>query len=897
MRDNSALGSRIPALRLHSVVSRVATWVRPADDACELPLVHRLAIVYLMLPMVIWLAGWFEWWLGIPAALLLAAAVWQALCGSWRPSFTVAAVGVAAAAACWVMLTPAGGVFDIDLPDWTEHQTTLLDLVRYPWPTFLHDPFRVYVPEEVHSFPLLRYYLGYYMTPGLAGHWLGPSVLNWAVPLWTWLGVALILRMFTRERRGWGAAIAVLIFVFFSGMDIMRVILTEGWTWFDPSIEWDGLPGIVVGVDHIEWLGLWDVYMQYTSNMTALMWSPQHFIPAGLYVFLILQLRGHRRFLAVSGVLLAAAPFWSTFVAVGLLPLIAALLWKNGIRTFLRWPNLMLAVPLAALTALYLTSGQTDFPREWIWERYEWSLLARWAPMFYLSEFLLLTALLWVLRPNLRREPFFIACAATLILLPLYHYGLDNTLALRASLPSLLLLCWYCTETISEHGRTKTHTRRGKKYSLGIACMAVILAIGSVTALVDLARATNNDSWLRYDVRYADSGYTTLLLGQQQNRENTAYDIPNTLRLLLDEDDIHPIHERRGELLAQSTFDVYLEENHLVLVKDDCKEDEPRRFFLYTIPANQDDLPVETRALGLDYSEFSRSMRFLRTESRPTSAGTCVVRLPMPQYAVAGFRVGQWAQDGSMGWEASDNFDVQAGPLYRSLTSGEPIIRSHFDVYLSENRLVYVKEPCAWADTEHRFFLHVSPLDDADLPDERRVYGFDGLDFDFGKYGILFDDWCTAVRSLPDYGIAKVATGQFTGEGEVWRDMYAFLSDGDIYRSLTSGEPVIRSQFDVYLTENRLVYVKEPCAWADTEHRFFLHVSPLDDADLPSERREYGFDNLDFDFGSYGFLIDDRCATVRSLPDYDIAKIATGQFTAEGEVWRDVYAFPVGESE
>ena len=788
MRDNSALGSRIPALRLHSVVSRVATWVRPADDACELPLVHRLAIVYLMLPMVIWLAGWFEWWLGIPAALLLAAAVWQALCGSWRPSFTVAAVGVAAAAACWVMLTPAGGVFDIDLPDWTEHQTTLLDLVRYPWPTFLHDPFRVYVPEEVHSFPLLRYYLGYYMTPGLAGHWLGPSVLNWAVPLWTWLGVALILRMFTRERRGWGIALAAAVIIFFSGMDILRMMLTGEWRLIDVQVERDGLPGIGVGVDHLEWLGLWGVATQYSSNMTALMWSPQHFIPAGLYVLLMLQLRGHRRFLAVSGVLLAAAPFWSTFVAVGLLPLIAALLWKNGVRPFLRWPNLILAVPLAALTALYLTSGQTDFPREWIWERYEWSLLARWAPMFYLSEFLLLTALLWVLRPNLRREPFFIACIATLLLLPLYYFGYRGDLGLRASLPSLLLLCWYCAETIAERVHIRSGGRGGRRYSVGIACMVAVLALGSATALVELARATNNDSWLRYDVRYADSGYTTLLRRKTRRPENVAYDISNTLRALLNENDAY---ERKGELLAQSTFDVYLEENHLVLVKDDCKEDEPSRFFLYTIPASQDDLPPETRALGLDYSEFSRSMRFLRTESRPTSAGTCVVRLPMPRYAVAGFRVVQLAQDGSMGWktsynvsqssqddsagwEASDNFDTQVGPLYRSLTSGEPIIRSQFDVYLAENRLVYVKEPCAWADTEHRFFLHVSPLDDTDLPDDRRVYGFDNLDFDFGKYGVLFDEWCAAVRPLPDYGIAKIATGQFTDEGELWRDMYPF---------------------------------------------------------------------------------------------------------------------------
>ena len=44
------------------------------ESADEIPVVHRLAIIYLMLPVVIWLVGWFEWWLGIPAAVLLVLA-------------------------------------------------------------------------------------------------------------------------------------------------------------------------------------------------------------------------------------------------------------------------------------------------------------------------------------------------------------------------------------------------------------------------------------------------------------------------------------------------------------------------------------------------------------------------------------------------------------------------------------------------------------------------------------------------------------------------------------------------------------------------------------------------------------------------------------------------------
>ena len=42
-------------------------------------------------------------------------------------------------------------------------------------------------------------------------------------------------------------------------------------------------------------------------------------------------------------------------------------------------------------------------------------------------------------------------------------------------------------------------------------------------------------------------------------------------------------------------------------------------------------------------------------------------------------------------------------------------MRSDFDVYLSENTLTYVNEPCASADTEAMFFLALRPVDANDL--------------------------------------------------------------------------------------------------------------------------------------------------------------------------------------
>ena len=106
---------------------------------------------------------------------------------------------------------------------------------------------------------------------------------------------------------------------------------------------------------------------------------------------------------------------------------------------------------------------------------------------------------------------------------------------------------------------------------------------------------------------------------------------------------------------------------------------------------------------------------------------------------------------------------------------------------------------------------------------------------------------------------------------------------------------VVSGAFDVYLDGDRLVYVKEECADEDVDARFFLHVEPVDVADLPEHRQPYGFDNLNFSFrkdrleyvvGKVGLHDGRRCAVERALPDYPVVAIETGQFVrGQGRRW------------
>ena len=100
-----------------------------------------------------------------------------------------------------------------------------------------------------------------------------------------------------------------------------------------------------------------------------------------------------------------------------------------------------------------------------------------------------------------------------------------------------------------------------------------------------------------------------------------------------------------------------------------------------------------------------------------------------------------------------------------------------------------------------------------------------------------------------------------------------------------SDNPDIRAEFDLYLSDGRLIYHKEPCDQADVYAAFLLHIVPKDEADLPGHRRRDGFDKLNFDYRHHPASIRDSCVIIASLPDYPIAAIRTGQYNSELRLW------------
>lgn len=108
---------------------------------------------------------------------------------------------------------------------------------------------------------------------------------------------------------------------------------------------------------------------------------------------------------------------------------------------------------------------------------------------------------------------------------------------------------------------------------------------------------------------------------------------------------------------------------------------------------------------------------------------------------------------------------------YRSIMAEvghTPVLRSRWEMYAHKNSLVYTKESCSQEDIDRYFFLHIVPVDKAALPDHRKQFGFDNLDFSFEDGGLWDRRRCLIIRLLPDYDISLIRTGQNISEGARW---------------------------------------------------------------------------------------------------------------------------------
>ena len=346
-------------------------------------------------------------------------------------------------------------------------------------------------------------------------------------------------------------------------------------------------------------------------------------------------------------------------------------------------------------------------------------------------------------------------------------------------------------------------------------------------------------------------------------------------------------------------FQVSLQEDgkYLRYVREGCAPgDADPVFFLHIIPEEVSDLPLPRKGYGFDQQDF----RFAEAGGS-FWLGQCTAQIRLPDYPIAALRTGQVVPGQGDLWAVELIAPADPDKLradYAALSDMEPAAQDYFDLYAQDNRLIYLRETCAAADTAARFSLYVFPEDATDLPKEWRSDGYAYWDFAFASRGGPFDGKCLAAVPLPDYPIAAIRTGQYVpGQGNLWSVELITPAAPDklraIYAALSDKEPVARNYFDLYILGHQLIYLRESCTVEDTAPPFFLPVFPEDPADLPADRRDVYFNHWGFNFAHGGFEFarqgghfDGKCLASVPLPDYPIAALRTGQhIPGQGDVW------------
>jgi len=435
----------------------------------------RLAIGYLALPLVIFLIGWFEWWVAVP----LLACVGYAL----RPLFAARSRGVArlpvsslqiliavTTGCLWALLGGADHVFFANA-DWHVRDAVLHDLVMSRWPV----GYGLLDGQE----SLLRAPLAFYLPAAVLGKVLGLAAAHTAMGIWTAVGATLFLLQvlsLTPSRVNVAVAVTAII-VLFSGMDIVGAILNDG-----PHFHYDW--NITM---HLEW---WAGKFQYSSMTTQVFWVPNHALGGWLVIGLLSRHADDRSYDSMLPISVVALALWSPLTAIGIVPFV---LWKTvvdarrGRLMSLLQPQMWVpALIVGMAVAGYLVLDPGGIPKGMALGGrggdFVMDLLQQ--AQFFLLEAGFIGAAVFALH----RSSQVVVALLFLAILPAAEFGPGNDLVMRASIPSLAILAiGACVGLFG--AEEKQHSRRQK------AALCVCLVIGAVTPIEEIARAVLLPSW------------------------------------------------------------------------------------------------------------------------------------------------------------------------------------------------------------------------------------------------------------------------------------------------------------------------------------------------------------------------------------------------------------------
>ncbi len=432
-------------------------------------MINRLVILYLSLPIIIFLLGWVKPLIAIPTSIIILYCLYQVLKvdGNLTRKITITKkefktlISIFLIILLWVYLSGIGKLV-FQNSDHLARNPIFELLVNCRWPVV-----KTVLFEGVDTPFILVYYIGFWLPSALVGKLFGITAGFFFQVIWAAMGIWLFYYLVCCQLNKI-SVVPLIIFIFFSGLDAFGTAILSG----------SYVP--VTGQEHIEW---WTRGMQFSSFTTQLFWVFNQALPAWLLTMLILLQKTNKYIVLLLGVSLICCPL----PFMGVLPFALYVIIRNRNNSDnknLKFDHLFSVENIIGggiagiITFLYFRSNQNasnigDYLTvSGDMNNYLFSLF-----MFILLE---VGVYFIVIYKYQKKNPLFYIVFIFLTLCPMIRIGGGADFCMRASIPALTVLYIMVIQTI--------YKMMEKKDKISFIAICIILVLGSITPIHEINR-------------------------------------------------------------------------------------------------------------------------------------------------------------------------------------------------------------------------------------------------------------------------------------------------------------------------------------------------------------------------------------------------------------------------
>jgi len=448
--------------------------------------IRKYCLIYITLPVIIFLLGWIRPQFSIIATILLLFSAYtiikqkktseKKLELSYKMLFVLCLIALV-----WCLFAGQGGYY-YQSADYDCRNAIFRDLINFKWPV-------IYKYNDT----ALVYYIGYWMPAALVGKiafWVSNSasvawaVGNFALLIWSSCGVILVFLLLittvkadTRKKM----IATSLLFIFFSGCDALGYLL------FKNGFAW-----------HIEW---WASIYQFSSITTCLFWVFNQTVISWIIILCLINEKSVKNFAYIGVMALPSGPF--PFIGIFVYCICIAAKYgvnamkHNKIKEFIKniftIQNIFSCVVIVPIYLLYYSSNaamsgsgnNSNGSLTFYWNQIDCNLIDE---LFRYTMFLILEVGVYaviIYKTNKKNILFYITIIS-LMIIPLFRMCNSADFAMRVSIPAITVLGYMVIDYLVNHFNDLKATKQCKKYAYIL--LLCIYLIGSVTPIVEFAR-------------------------------------------------------------------------------------------------------------------------------------------------------------------------------------------------------------------------------------------------------------------------------------------------------------------------------------------------------------------------------------------------------------------------